>query len=318
MQKSRFTAPGVKRSFLSKSRKFIPIYIMALPGLLYFFINNYMPLPGLVLAFKNYNARMGIYGSPWTGLDNFKYLFANDVWYITRNTLLYNLAFIVINTTLAVAVALMLSEMQSKLATRSRKVYQSAILLPYLLSPVIISYLVFAFLSTENGLFNRTLLPLLGHDPISWYMEKGYWPYILLFVNAWKSTGYFCVIFLATILGFDRAYYEAAVIDGASKIKQVFYITIPMMKNIIVLMTLLSIGRIMFSDFGLFYQVPRNSGALFPVTNTIDTYVYRGLVELGAMKMSAAAGLYQSLVGFVLILSTNLVVRRIDPDSALF
>lgn len=299
---------------LAKFKKYIPIYLMALPGLIYLFINNYMPLPGLVLAFKNYKAKLGIYGSPWAGLKNFEYLFQNDVWYITRNTILYNLAFIVLNTVLAIMVAIILSEITSKL----KKVYQSSILLPYLISSVIIAYLVYAFLGVDNGFFNKTLLPLFGLKPISWYTETSYWPLILIFVSAWKSVGYNCIIYLATIMGFDKSYYEAARIDGATKMQQIFRITIPMLKGTIIMLTLLAIGRIFYSDFGLFYQVPRNSGVLFSVTQTIDTYVYRGLLELGDISMSSAAGVYQSIVGFILILSANLIVRKIDKDNALF
>lgn len=296
-------------------KRYLPIYIMALPGLIYLFINNYMPLPGLVLAFKNYNARKGIFGSDWAGLSNFKYLFATqDAFIITRNTICYNVVFIIINTILSIAVAIILSELTCK----AKKLYQSAILLPYLVSAVIVSYLVFGFLSTENGFINNTILSALGVDPISWYTEKKYWPYILVFVNAWKGVGYSCIIYLATILGFDRSYYEAAAIDGASKWKQITKITIPMLKPTIIMLTLMAIGRIFYSDFGLFYQVPQNSGPLLSVTNTIDTYVYRGLLELGDITMSAAAGLYQSVVGFILVLGANLVVRKIDKDSALF
>lgn len=296
-------------------KRYLPIYIMALPGLIYLFINNYMPLPGLVLAFKNYNARKGIFGSDWAGLSNFKYLFATqDAFIITRNTICYNVVFIIINTILSIAVAIILSELTCK----AKKLYQSAILLPYLVSAVIVSYLVFGFLSTENGFINNTILSALGMDPISWYTEKKYWPYILVFVNAWKGVGYSCIIYLATILGFDRSYYEAAAIDGASKWKQITKITIPMLKPTIIMLTLMAIGRIFYSDFGLFYQVPQNSGPLLSVTNTIDTYVYRGLLELGDITMSAAAGLYQSVVGFILVLGANLVVRKIDKDSALF
>lgn len=296
-------------------KRYLPIYIMALPGLIYLFINNYMPLPGLVLAFKNYNARKGIFGSDWAGLSNFKYLFATqDAFIITRNTICYNVVFIIINTILSIAVAIILSELTCK----AKKLYQSAILLPYLVSAVIVSYLVFGFLSTENGFINNTILSALGVNPISWYTEKKYWPYILVFVNAWKGVGYSCIIYLATILGFDRSYYEAAAIDGASKWKQITKITIPMLKPTIIMLTLMAIGRIFYSDFGLFYQVPQNSGPLLSVTNTIDTYVYRGLLELGDITMSAAAGLYQSVVGFILVLGANLVVRRIDKDSALF
>ncbi|MBR6396406.1 MAG: sugar ABC transporter permease [Lachnospiraceae bacterium] len=288
---------------------------MALPGIIYLFINNYMPLPGLVLAFKNYNAKKGIYGSEWAGLKNFKYLFAtNDAFIITRNTLLYNFVFIIVNTVFAIFVAILLAEMRSKM----KNAYQSLILMPYMVSMVIVSYLVFAFLSTENGFINNTVIRLLGKEKISWYMEKKYWPFILVFVHVWKVIGYNCIIYLSTILGIDRTYYEAAAIDGAGKIRQITKITLPLLKPTIIMMTLLAIGRIFYSDFGLFYQVPQNQGALFSVTNTIDTYVYRGLLELGKPTLSAAAGVYQSLVGFVLIVVSNLVVRKIDKDSALF
>lgn len=303
-----------KQSMGKRMVKFLPVYAMAMPGLIYLFINNYMPLPGLVLAFKSYNARDGIWGSPWAGLSNFTYLFQNDAGYITRNTISYNLAFIVINTVLAIAIAVVLSEMTN----RMKKFYQSAILLPYLLSSVIVAYLVFAFLGVENGFLNRTVLPLFGIEPVNWYTETSVWPFILILVNAWKSVGYNCIVYLATIMGFDRAFYEAAIIDGASKVQQVFRITIPMLKGTIVMLTLLAIGRIFYSDFGLFYQVPMNTGALYPVTQTIDTYVYRGLLEVGNITMSAAAGAYQSLVGFILVLGANLVVRKVDRENALF
>ena len=300
---------------MRKLKRFIPLYIMAVPGMLYLFINNYMPLPGLVLAFKNYNARKGIWGSDWAGLNNFKYLFATqDAFIITRNTILYNLTFIVVNTMMAIAVAIILSELR----TRGKKFYQSAILLPFLISSVIIGYLVFAFLSTENGFINNSILAPLGLERISWYIEKKYWPFILVLVNTWKNIGYNCIIYLSTIVGFDKGYYEAASIDGASKWKQITKITIPLLRPTIIMLVLMSIGRIFYSDFGLFYQVPQNSGALYSVTNTIDTYVYRGLLELGDITMSAAAGVYQSLVGFILVLGANLLIRKMDPENALF
>ena len=279
-------------------RKYIPLYLLALPGLVYLFINNYMPLPGLVLSFKNYNVRKGIWGSDWAGLENFKYLFATeDAWIITRNTILYNLAFIVVNTVGAIVVAIILSELTSKI----KNVYQSVILFPHLISTVIISYIVFAFLSSDNGFINNTILRALGKEGISWY-----------------SIGYQCIIYLATLLGFDKGYYEAAEIDGATFWQKITKITLPLLKPTIIMLTLMAVGRIFYSDFGLFYQVPQNSGALFPVTNTIDTYVYRGLLEAGNISMSAAAGFYQSIVGFVLILAANLLVRKFDKDSALF
>ncbi|WP_130838178.1 ABC transporter permease [Lachnoclostridium sp. Marseille-P6806] len=288
---------------------------MALPGLTYLIINNYMPMPGIILAFKNYSAKLGIYGSPWAGFRNFKYLFATrDAFVITRNTICYNLAFIVVNTVLSIFVAIILSE----LTTRVKTFYQSVILLPYLLSAVIVSYLVYAFLSPENGYVNNSVLAALGKGPVSWYQEKNCWPLILIFVNSWKGVGYTCIIYLATIISFDRTLYEAAAIDGATRRQQIMKITIPLLKSTIIMMVLLAVGRIFYSDFGLFYQVPQNSGALFSVTNTIDTYVYRGLLELGDMTMSAAAGVYQSIVGFALVLGANLLVRKIDSDSALF
>ena len=295
--------------------RYIPLYIMALPGLLYLFINNYMPLPGLVLAFKKYNAKKGIFGSANVGFKNFKYLFATkDAFVITRNTILYNVVFIIVNTVLAVFVAILLAEMTSKL----KKTYQIIILLPFMISMVIVSYLVFGFLSNDNGFLNNTILKALGKEPVQWYMQKQYWPFILVFVNAWKVIGYNCIIYLSTMLGIDRSIYESASIDGAGKWTQIAKITIPLLKPTIIMMTLLAVGRIFYSDFGLFYQVPQNQGALFSVTNTIDTYVYRGLLELGDMSMASAAGLYQSVVGFICILAANLIVRKLDPESALF
>ena len=314
MSKKNNSQPS-KKTLKRRFIRYIPLYIMALPGLIYLFINNYMPLPGLVLAFKKYNAKKGIFGSAFVGFKNFKYLFATkDAFIITRNTICYNLAFIVVNTILAIFVAILLAKMTSKI----KNLYQCLILLPFMISMVIVSYLVYGFLSTDNGFMNNTLLPLFGKEPVNWYMEKKYWPFLLTFVNAWKVIGYNSIIYISTILGIDRGIYESAAIDGAGKWMQIRKITIPLLKPTVIMLTLLAIGRIFYSDFGLFYQVPQNQGALFAVTNTIDTYVYRGLLELGDMSMASAAGLYQSLVGFVLILGANYMVSRIDKDSALF
>lgn len=304
-----------KQKLRKKIRRYIPVYLLMLPGLVYFFINNYMPMPGIIVAFKNYNAQKGIYGSPWAGFSNFAYLFqTNDAWLITRNTILYNVAFIVINTVLAIAVAILLSEMWGK----AKNFFQSAILLPNLISSVIIGYLVFAFFSVENGFVNNFILKNLGEEPISWYSEPQYWPWILIFVSAWKSVGYNCIIYLSTLMGFDRSYYESAMIDGATKWKQIRYITLPLLRPTVIMLTLMAVGRIFYSDFGLFYQVPMNQGALYSTTQTIDTYVYRGLLQLGNISMSAAAGVYQSIVGFILILGANMLVRKLDRESALW
>ncbi|WP_156931961.1 ABC transporter permease subunit [Bacillus sp. J37] len=289
---------------------------MILPGFIYLLINNYMPMAGLVIAFKDINYSVGIFASDWIGFKNFEYLFSTqDAYIITRNTILYNGGFIILNTVIALVVAIMLNEIKNKFF---KSFYQSIILLPFLISMVIVSYLGLSFLSVDVGFFNKTLLPMLGLEEIAWYFEAKYWPYILTIINVWKGVGFLCVIFLAAIVGIDQEYYEAAQLDGASKIQQIWNITIPNIMPVIVMMTLLAIGRIFYSDFGLFYQVPMNSGAIYETTNVIDTYVYRGLMQLGDIGMSAAAGLYQSIVGFVLVILSNWLVRLRNKDNALF
>lgn len=301
---------------LKKIMKYRALILMALPGLLYLFINNYLPMFGIVIAFKDINFAKGIMGSDWIGLKNFEYLFkTQDAYVITRNTLLYNILFIVLNTTIAFTLAIMLNEIRKRFLSRT---YQTLILLPYLISMVIVGYLVLGFLDVENGFMNKTLLPMLGMEPISWYSETKYWPWILTIVNVWKGVGNLCIIYLAAIIGIDQEYYEAATIDGANRWQQVVRITFPLVLPVITIMTLLAIGRIFYSDFGLFYQVPLNTGSLMPVTNTIDTYVYRALINLGDIGMSSAAGLYQALVGFILVIVSNAVVRKFNKDNALF
>lgn len=271
-------------------------------------------MTGLIIAFKDVNFQKGILGSEWVGLSNFRYLFtSSDAWIITRNTLLYNIAFILLNLVISVTIAIFLSQVKNK---KGLKFYQSAILLPYLLSYVIVSYLVYAFIGNEG--FINSLLQQLGLHPISFYTETKYWPFILLFVNTWKSIGYYSVIYMASIIGIDKAYYEAAELDGATKLQQARYITLPMLKTTMITLTLLCIGRIFYSDFGLFYQVTRNLGALFNTTSVIDTYVYNGLINLGDIGMSSAAGAYQSMVGFVVILIANGITRKISKEDALF
>ena len=297
-------------------KRFWPMYLMMVPGLLYIFINNYIPMSGLIIAFKKINYQLGILKSPWVGLSNFEYLFkTSDAWIITRNTIGYNAVFIVLGTLVAVTVAILLNEVRS---TRLKKGYQTIILIPYLISSVVVSYLVFAFLSTDTGFINNGILAPLGSTRIAWYTTPKYWPVILTIVYLWKSFGYSCIIYYATVIGVDRTYYEAAVVDGASRWHQVRHITLPALKPTIITLTLLSIGRIFYSDFGLFYQVPMNSGPLLDVTNTIDTYVYRGLLQLNDVGRASAAGFYQSLVGFAVVLIANLIVRKLDNENALF
>ena len=294
----------------------IPLYLMFLPGAIYLLINNYIPMSGLIIAFKQVNWNKGILKSPWVGFSNFEYLFkTSDAWVITRNTLGYNLVFIVLGTVLAIAIAILLNEIRS---LRFKKFYQTVILLPYLISMVVVSYLVFAMLSSENGFINLSILRPLGPPVISWYTEPKYWPAILIIVYTWKSFGYNCILYYATLVGIDHGYYEAAVIDGANRWQQVWNITLPELVPTIITLTLMSIGKIFYSDFGLFYQVPMDSGPLYDVTNTIDTYVYRGLIRLNNVGMSSAAGFYQSIVGFALVLLANFTVRKISKENALF
>jgi putative aldouronate transport system permease protein len=306
---------------LARRRKawFSQLDLMILPGLVYLIINNYLPMIGLVIAFKRPvlgKGILGILGSPWVGLENFVYLFkTQDAMVITRNTVLYNLVFIVLLNLVGVAVGIMLSEVKSRLAT---KFHQTTILLPQLISIVIIANIVFAFLSGEYGFLNNTVLPALGLPTVNFYTEAKIWPFILTFVYIWKGIGYAAVIYFAAVIGVDRELYEAALVDGANKRQQIFKITLPLLRPTIITLVLLSVGRIFYSDFGLFYQVPMNSGALFNVTNTIDTYVYRALLQLNDISRASAAGFYQSIVGFIVVLITNYAVHKLDPDSALF
>ena len=297
-------------------KKYWPLYIMFIPGLAYLIINNYIPMTGIVVAFKQYNLRDGIYGSPWIGLSNFEYLFKNqDAWVMTRNTIGYNLVFIVLGTVLAITVAIILNEVRVQAA---KQLYQTLILIPYLISMVVVSYLVFAFLSDGNGFINKSILPLFGLEGISWYNEAQYWPVILTIVYIWKSIGYNCILYYATICGIDRSLYEAAVVDGANRWQQVWNVTLPCLKSTIIILTLMSLGNIFRSDFGLFYQVTMNSGTIISTTQTIDTYVYRGLMQTSNIGMSSAAGVYQSVVCFILVLSANFIVRKLDSESSLF
>ncbi len=297
-------------------RQHAALYLMLLPGVLYLFINNYIPMGGMIVAFKRLNFAKGILASPFCGLENFKFLFSSSqAALITRNTILYNVAFIIVNMVVGIAVAIMITKITN---LRMRKLYQSAILLPFLMSMVILSYIVYALLSTENGMVNNTILKWLHLEPISWYQQPKYWPAILIIANCWKGVGYGCLIYIAAILGIDPSFYEAARLDGATKWQEITQITIPCILPTIITLTLLSIGRIFYSDFGLFYQVPMNSGVLLPTTNVIDTYVYRALVEQGNISMSSAAGVYQSLVGFAVVMLSNWAVKRKNSENALF
>lgn len=306
-KKSRF-----KRNF----QRYGVISLMALPGVLYLLINNYLPMFGVIVAFKNVNYAKGILNSPWVGLDNFKFLFkSTDAFIMTRNTILYNIAFISIGLVASVSMAILLNEIAH---AKLYKVYQSTFIIPYMVSYTIVGYIVFALLSPDRGFVNSVLSTVFHKGAVNWYTEPKYWPFILVFVNTWKNFGYACVIYLASIISIDTSLFEAAKIDGANRWQNIRYITIPGIKPIIITLTLLSIGRIFYSDFGLFYQVTLNSGIISSTTSVIDIYVYRALMNTGEIGMASAAGLYQSSVGFVLILVANWVVRKVSNENALF
>ena len=292
------------------------MWLIAAPGIVYLFINNYLPMFGVFLAFKDYKYTRGIFGSAWCGFDNFEFLFrTSDAWIMTRNTLLYNLSFIVVGTAASIFLAILLTELGERLRA---KFFQASLLLPNLLSWVVIGVISFAFFNADSGFLDNRVLPALGLQPISFYSETKYWPLILLLVYLWKNTGYTCIIYMASIAGISKDIYESAQLDGASKLQQIFRITLPMLKPTVIITTLMSVGQVFFSDFGLFYQVPQNAGKLFPVTQTIDTYVYRALMDSNNISMAAAAALFQSVMGFLLVVSANALVRKIDKDNALF
>jgi len=291
-----------------------------LPGAVWLIVFFYIPVFGNVVAFKDFHISPhgfldSLRQSPWVGWDNFKYLFSSsDAFIITRNTVLYNGTFIILNLILAVTIAVILSELRSK---KLIKVYQTSMLLPYFLSWIIISYFIYAFLSPDKGLFNAIITANNG-EPIEWFTTKKYWPFILVFMGVWKGIGYNSIIYFASIMGIDPTYYEAARVDGANKWQQIRHVTLPQLIPLATILAILAVGNIFRADFGLFYLIPRNSGALYDVTSVLDTYVYNGLTSTGDLGMAAAAGLYQSVVGCILVIITNLIVRRFDESSALF
>lgn len=293
----------------------LPFYLMGLPGIIYLFINNYLPLAGLQIAFKNFNYGKGMWKSSWAGFKNFKFLFkTNDALIMIRNTLCYNVVWILLGMVVGVTAAILINEVLSKTA---KKFYQTIILLPYLMSMVVIAYLAYAYLSPTSGLFTKIIENITGTAP-AFYQESKWWPFILTFINQWRGIGFGMILYLSSILGIDPAYYEAARLDGASKWQQHKLITIPLLKPTIIMLFILNLGQIFRSDFGLFYQVPMNQGKLFSVTQTIDTYVYRALISSGGIGRSAAAGFFQSVVGFALVMGANALVRRISRENAMF
>ena len=290
----------------------IPLYLMMLPGLIYLVCNNYLPMFGILIAFKKVNYSIGILKSPWVGLDNFEFLFkTKDAAIMIRNTLAYNVVWILMGMVISVFIAICMAEIANR---KIAKVIQPVICFPSMVSAVILSFIVYAFLSTSYGYLNTAILG----KRVNWYATAKYWPVILTIVHFWQSSGQSSIIYMASIGGIDKGLYESARIDGANKMKQIWYITLPMLRPMMILMLLMAVGKIFNSDFGLFYQVPLGSGLLYSTTQTIDTYVYRALLELNDVGMSSAASVFQAIIGFILVVLSNALVRVVDPDNALF
>lgn len=295
-------------------KKAFPLTVMLLPSAILIFIFCYVPLTGLILPFKDYKASLGFFGSPWAGFKNFKYLFhSSTMWIAVKNTILYNLVFILGGTACSVFLATLLFELNA----RAVKIYQTIFLLPYFVSWVVASYVVNAFLDMESGVLNG-ILRGLGKDVVLWYNDSTYWPIIIVIAYLWKSVGYNTIIFYAALMGLDMECFEAARLDGATWWQKFRYITLPGIKNMIWVVVLLALGNVLRGDFGLFYNVPLNSSLLYSATDVVDTVVYRSLLNMGDVGMSAAAGFYQSVFGFILIMTVNLIVRKINPENALF
>lgn len=290
-------------------RRNLTWFLMALPALTWIFIFKYLTLFGAWIAFTDYKVRRGVFGSEFVGLKNFEFLFATDAALrATRNTIILNLLFITVSAIFAIFVAWLLFEIYSSAMTRF---YQTMLLLPRFISIVVTSYFVYALLATENGLIN-TLLRSLGFAPVTWYASAEYWPVILLLVNLWGGVGMSSLIYLSGMLAIDTQLFEAARIDGASKWQQFRFITFPIVTPLLVINLLLAMGSIMNADFGLFFQVTRNQALLYPTTDVLDTFIYRSLLVTNNVSMAAAAQFYQSIVGFILVITFNWIVRRIE------
>lgn len=306
----------------ARRKKTLLLLTMVAPGAIWLILLRYLPMFGIVMAFQNYKIFSkapslvnNIMNSKFVGMKNFGFLFATkDSWTMIRNTLAYNITFILLGLVIAVTVAIMLNEITNKLVA---KTYQTLMFFPYFLSWVVASYFVNAFLDPTSGMLTR-LQGTLGMTPTDFYNTTGPWPLILIICNIWKYTGYSVILYLAAITGIDASQYEAASIDGATKWQQVLYITLPHLKTMIVILFIMNVGRIFNADFGLFWNVPMQSGPLMPVTQVIDTYVYRAMTATQNYGMTTAAGLFQNILGFICIMSANTIVRKVDPDSSLF
>lgn len=295
-------------------RENLTLFLLALPGLFFLILFNYVPMGGVIIAFKKYVPLKGILGSKWVGLKNFEFFFkSQDAVRTIRNTLMYSTTFLILDLILGVLMALLLYHLRSR---RALKIYHTIILLPRFLSIIIISFIVYAILSPSYGVLNRILVAF-GGERIQWYSEARYWPVILTIVHCWAFVGAGCLYYYAALMAVDESLFEAATIDGANTIQKDWYVAIPSLIPIMVIMTILGIGGLFSGDMGLFYQVPKNQGILYETTDIVNTYTYRAMLD-GTLEKSAAVGLFQSLIGLILVLGTNAIVRKISPEHSMF
>lgn len=290
-------------------------YLLVIPAAIYTLVFGYFTLPYMLIAFQKFNFKTGLLNSKWIGLENFEFFFRSPrAWEVTFNTLKLNFLFIVVGTVVAMALAILFNELRSKLFSR---ITQSTILFPHFLSWVIVSYVIYSLFSTDYGVINK-IIGWVGLDPINWYSAPKYWTTILVGAAVWKDVGMNLVIYLAAIVGIDDTYYEAGRIDGASRWQLIWRITIPLMMPTIIILSLLALGKIMYGSFDMIYAIIKDNGVLYPAVDVIDTYVFRSLRTIGNPAQAMAVGLYQSVVGFILVWGSNKIVRKINPDHALF
>lgn len=291
------------------------LYLLALPGFLFLIVFAYAPLTGHLLAFKQYNASLGILGSKWIGFVNFKFFFQGSAWLtVTGNTIILNALFITFNLTFGILIAIVLNEVKWYYFKR---ISQSLVFLPYFISWMVVQFMVYVILNTNNGLAN-TCLTAIGFEKVDWYSRPDLWRAILTIIGLWKWSGYNSIIFLASIAGISSEYYESAKIDGASRLQQIMHITLPLIRSTAIILVLLSIGRIFYGDFGMIYGIVRDNGLLYPTTDVIDTYSFRALRLLGNFGMAGAVILYQSFMGLITVTVFNSIIRRVDPESRLY
>ncbi len=299
----------------SDFRRQLPYWLLALPAIIYLFLFNYAPMFGAIIAFKDYKVRDGIFGSDWVGFRNFEYFFKSiDAVRILRNTILYNLAFMFLTGILFAAImALMLYEVKSKMAA---KLYQTSMLIPHFMSYVVISIIALIFLNPTSGILN-VVIRQMGGEGIMWYSEPKYWPFIIVFVNLWRDMGFASLYLYSSLLAIDSSLFEAAQLDGAGKLRQIWHISVPSLVPMICIIIIQRLGNILSSNFGLFQLVPMESGALLSTTDVISTYVYRGL-QSNNFSYTAAVGLFQGVVGLILVLISNSVIKKVNPNNAMF